>query len=260
MLQYDALSWNLILLYVKPIIGNHRKKIKMLYVMGATWHTKCMFDLDTVEDSFADILHSYGIETYAADIFGSGPANKPKTIGDLYCKNLEYLATVIDQFDIRCVMGYSSGCSIVKDLTQKFNFDSVVLLDPGVRLSMNKQLINNDKFVITKQAVRQALLDNGTTVTKLIANDYIDALTDNNELVTASYPVTGQYLKVFSNKSAVQELYHHNVKTFFTKNSLEHVKKIFPDNSIYYPEASHWILLEKYRYVLAQDVVNFLNS
>ena len=119
--------------------------------MGATWHTKCMFDLDTTQDSFADILHNYGIETYAADIFGSGPGQKPEYIGDLYCKNLDYLSTIIKQFDITNIMGYSSGCAMVRDLASQFKFDSIVMLDPGVRLVMSKQLVNNDKYIISKK-------------------------------------------------------------------------------------------------------------
>jgi hypothetical protein len=103
-----------------------------------------MFDLDTTQDSFADILHNYGIETYAADIFGSGPGQKPEYIGDLYCKNLDYLSTIIKQFDITNIMGYSSGCAMVRDLASQFKFDSIVMLDPGVRLVMSKQLVNND--------------------------------------------------------------------------------------------------------------------
>lgn len=217
-----------------------------------------MFDLDTAEDSFADILHNYGIETYAADLVGAGPGPKPDYIGDRYCDNLDYLSDKIKQYNINCVMGYSSGCVVVKDLLTQFKFDSVILLDPASKLKMNKQSVNDDKYVITKLAVGQALIDNGTTVDPTIAQDYIDALTPELELVTAAYPV--KHLKGYFTNTTIAELYqHNNVRTFFTKNSSDLVRPLFPADSVYYADASHWILLEKYRYQLAQDIITFLN-
>ena len=243
------------MLYIKSIPD---PKIKLLFVMGATWHTKCMFDLDTVEDSFADMLHTGGLGVYAADLFGSGPGPKPDYIGDRYCENLEYLSEKIKEFDINCIMGYSAGCTVVKDLATQFNFKSIVLLDPASKLKMAKQLINDDKYIINKLAVAQALIDNGATVDPVIAQDYINAITTEAELVTASYPV--RYLKNCFTPDVISKLYqHNNVRTFFTKNSLEHVRVLFPADSPYYHNASHWILIEQYRQQLAQDVVAFLN-
>jgi esterase/lipase len=244
------------MLYIKPVPD---ARIRLLFVMGATWHTKCMFDLDTVEDSFADILSAQGVETYAVDLFGAGPGIKPDYIGDLYCKNLEYLAEKIKEFNINCIMGYSSGCAVVKDLATQFNFDSIVLLDPGAKLIMSKQLINNDKYIVEKNAIKQALINNNTSIDPLIAKDYIDAVAPDQQLVTASYPVT--HLKDCFDQSTIDTLYqNNNVKTFFTKNSLDHLRKVFPDNSVYYTDASHWVLLEPYRYRLANDVINFLTT
>lgn len=217
-----------------------------------------MFDLDTIEDSFADILQAYGVETYAADLFGSGPGPKPDIIGDRYCDNLEYLSAKIKEFDINCVMGYSSGCTVIKDLATQFAFDSIILLDPAARSKMTKQLVNNDKYIINKSAVAQALVDNETTIDPRIAQDYIDAMTTELELVTASYPV--RYLKDCFTSEVVDKLYQrNNIKTFFTKNSVEQARTLFPADSVYYTNASHWILLELYRYQLAKDVVTFLN-
>lgn len=241
--------------YIKSAPG---AKTRLLFVMGATWHTKCMFDLDTSEDSFADILHNNGIETYTADLFGTGPGNKPSYIGDLYCKNLDYLSEKIKEFDINCIMGYSSGCAVAKDLASQFDFDSIVLLDPGVRLKMTKQLVNDDYYIIDKLAIQQALIDNETSIDTEIARDYINAVNTSQQLITAAYPA--RYLKDCFTPSVINTLYHrNNVKTFFTKNSIDALRLRFATDSIYYPESSHWILIEPGRYQLAQDIVTFLN-
>lgn len=241
--------------YIKSIPD---AKIRLLFVMGATWHTKCMFDLDTLEDSFADILYNNGIETYAADLFGAGPGNKPSHIGDLYCKNLDYLSEKIKEFNINCIMGYSSGCAVAKDLATQFDFDSIVLLDPGVRLKMTKQLVNDDHYIIDKLAIQQALIDNETLIDATVAKDYIDAVNNSQQLVTAAYPV--KYLKDCFTPEVIDTLYRrNNVKTFFTKNSIEALRLRFSADSIYYPNSSHWIILEPGRYQLAQDIITFLN-
>ena len=96
---------------------------------------------------------------------------------------------------------------------------------------------------------------------KLLANnrqDYINAVTPDAQLITASYPV--RYLKECFTPDVIDTLYQNNVKTFFTKNSLELLRNTFPADSVYYPSASHWILIEQHRYQLATDVINFLKT
>ena len=58
--------------FVRPVDTN-RRVARLLFIMGATWHNKCLFDIDAEEESMADILNKMGIETYAFNNFGIGP-------------------------------------------------------------------------------------------------------------------------------------------------------------------------------------------
>lgn len=249
------------MLFVKKISNKSCRTAKLLYIMGASWHTKCMFDLDTIEDSFADILYQHGIETYAVDLIGSG-ATGPDDINHntAYQDNLTYLKELVKEYDIDYVMGYSTGCAVAKDLALQINVKGVILLDPGANITITKELINN-KFLIHKESVFQALISNNTNIKPKIAADYINALCAIDVFVTSAYPITGNYLKSFFDVDSLQEFFNKcNVKVFFTHNSIQKLRKTFPSTSVFYPDASHWILLEDGRYLLAQDIVQFVKS
>ena len=39
-------------IFIRPV-ANDRRVAKLLFIMGATWHNKCLFDLDAEEESTA---------------------------------------------------------------------------------------------------------------------------------------------------------------------------------------------------------------
>lgn len=244
------------MLFVNPVPGH---QIKLLYIMGATWHTKCMFDLDTTDASFAKLLNQQGIETYAMDIVGTGPSVKRYVIGNQYQATIDCLSYVIKHYNIDYVMGYSTGCAMVADLTQHHQFKKIVLLDPQSRTQVNRVLVDNDKYIIDKSAVHTALIENNTTVDADTAQDHIAALSHSDQLVTAAWPMLGHYLKRFDDAQYVDRLISKQpTRAFFTKHSLENTRINFEKCGVYWPHISHWALLEPSRKDLANAVVEFL--
>jgi len=244
------------MLFVNPVPN---RELKLLYIMGATWHTRCMFDLDTDDASFARLLNQQGIETYAPDIVGTGPGNKNQVIGNGYQQTLDCLDYIVTEFGIDHVMGYSTGCAFVGDLVKKHNFKKIVLLDPQSRSRVNRTLIDNDKYTITKQSVRQALIENSTSVDATTTEHHLNALCAGDTLTTAAWPMLGRYLTVFDSQQYVDNLVNnYQTKTFFTKQSTQEVRQRFGTHGTYWPHISHWVLLEPYRKELAQEISDFL--
>ena len=250
-------------LFVKTAL--REKKFKLLFLMGATWINKSMFDLDTIEDSFATCLNKQGIETYTFDIYGSGPGKKEKYIGNQNKKNIEFAEKIINEYDINCIMGYSFGCHYAKYLSLKFNIKKLIFLDPCVSLNIEKQLIdNNDKFCIKLKNIPKIILKNKAKIDKKILEDHINALGKNKNLITAAYPIThlpAEYKNFLDKEQIVNVINNCKTKIFFTKNSIKSVRDVFPKkNSEFYKKASHWIMIEKYRYKLAEDISSFLKE
>jgi len=240
---------------------NHvnQPRARLLYIMGATWHTRCMFDLQTHEPSFAHLLNQLGIETFAVDILGSGPDEKPEVIGGLYPANREYISQIINEHKIDSVMGYSNGCAIAMDLAKTHQFRRIVFLDPRAQVRVNKVCVNNDKYVITKTAITQALIENQTRVDTQTAQDHIASLCAGPELVTAAWPVMSQCSRMFNDTDQVQNFLQNNsVKSFFTAQSVPAIRELFGEHGVYWPDTSHWLLLEPRRKDLAQAVAEFV--
>lgn len=236
-------------------------RARLLYIMGATWHTRCMFDLETREPSFAKLLNQQGISTYAADILGSGPDAKPSTIGNLYQATLDMYSQIIQQHGIDTIMGYSHGCAITSDLVRRHSIKKIIFLDPQARVTLDRVSVNNDKYIISKQSVLKALVNNQTSVDHVTAQDHLRALCSGSEFETASYLVTGQYSKRFEDPEFVSNLLAtQRLRTFFTQHSIPHVRFLLQTTATYWPHASHWILLESHRKELAQAVADFVKS
>jgi hypothetical protein len=247
------------MLFVNHVPDESKKIAKLLYIMGATWHTKSMFDLDTDEDSFSDILVKHGIETYAIDLIGCGDGGSIDNVSDPYQHNLEYLKLVIKEHEIDYIMGYSTGCILAKELALSLNIKGVIFLDPSNNIILDKKLIN-DMFLITKQSVRQALVINGTNIKQKIVDDHINSLCNDEILKVAAYPITGKFLKNFLDPNGLQNFFNVcNVQTFFTQKAEASVRSLFPSESTFYENSSHWIMLEDGRYQLAHDIVKFVN-
>jgi len=243
------------MLFVNPVINHHSR---LLYIMGATWHTKCMFDLDTREPSFAQLLNQQGIETYAVDIIGSGPGPKNYVVGDCYQDTMNLLCSVIEKYNIDHVMGYSTGCAFAVELSKKYHFKKIVFLDPGAQTKIRRNLVDNDKFVFSKQQIYDMLNENEVSVDAQTLADYVNSLSYTDELVTAAWPVTGNYLKQV-NEQSISELKNNNdIRVFFTKHSLPHMREAVGDQGIFWPHVSHWVLIEPSRKELASAVVEFV--
>jgi esterase/lipase len=243
------------MLFVNPVLNHHSR---LLYIMGATWHTKCMFDLETHEPSFAKLLNQQCIETYAVDIIGSGPGLKNTVIGDQYQNTLDLLQYIVEQYKIDHVMGYSTGCVFAVDLLKKYSFKKIILLDPGAQIKISRQVVNDDKYVISKEQVYDILKINEVNVDAWTLADHVNSLSYSDELVTAAWPIAGNYLNKISQKDIVDLKGNNNVKLFFTKHSLPDMREVFGSQGVFLPHASHWVLIEPGRRELATDVAEFI--
>jgi hypothetical protein len=231
-------------IYKKSVADNTPVLGKLLYLMGATWHTKSMFDLDSDEDSFADILSHMGIETYAFDNLPAG-----------HTANVGLAVDLIAQFGIDYVMGYSYGCLTAYDVARQTNIKGLVFLDPVSTPKVKKRRVG-DFFEISKASIESALIENNTSIADNIRIAHINALSTSDTLMVPTYPVTKYRESDCFGLDMFAEL---NIKMFLTSQSTEESRTWSP-SSTYYPNSSHWIMLEAGRYALAHDVVNFFKG
>lgn len=232
--------------------------------MGATWHTKSMFDLDTSEESFSDLLQSKNLETYAFDIFGLEPNQFPDKINDQHLLNIDYAVDLVEKYNIEYIMGYSYGCLLAGAVSKRTKIKGLILLDPYATTTVSKTYPGNGRIAIDKTSIKRALVDNDTNIEPVIVNDYLHSLCTGDVLISPWYPVSAcnreqqQFLQTENIESLMK---FSKVKVFCTKQVPDNVKNLFPKEiMVEYPDASHWILLEKYRYQLADDVDKFITS
>jgi hypothetical protein len=237
------------MLFIKSV---SHPRARMLYVMGATWHTKCMFDLDSIQPSFADILQEKNIETYAFDIFGGGPGAKPLHIDNLHNSNVQYARMLVEFYNIDIVMGYSYGCLVAKEVAQLVPLKGIIMLDPESTIDVARTQLGNGRVSVGKQAIKEALRINQTSIDPVVEIDYIDSVDPSEELITAQYPgqVCREQNKLLRSKTLCPGLW------IVTKQGVvdQHIE------ASRYADASHWILLESHRYQLADDVVKFIDA
>ena len=243
------------MLFVNPVINYHSR---LLYIMGATWHTKCMFDLATREPSFAQLLNQQGIETYAVDIIGSGPGPKDYVVGNRYQDTINLLCSVVEKYNIDHVMGYSTGCAFAIELSKKYHFKKIVFLDPGARTNVPRHLVDNDKYIFSKLQIYDMLDENKVSVDAWTLADHVNSLSYTDELVTAAWPIIGNYLKQVNEQSITELKNNNDLRIFFTKHSLPHMREAAGDQGMFWPHISHWALIETHRKDLAQAVVEFV--
>jgi hypothetical protein len=232
-------------LYRKPVADSANIKGRVLYLMGATWHNKCMFDLESDQDSFATILQQAGIETYTFD-------NLP----DGHEANVNFAVELVNRSKIDYILGYSYGCITACDVAKRTTVKGVMLLDPISLVKVNKYRDGNN-FIIIKNDVELALVENKVKITDNVSSAYLQALSSGDTLTVPTYP--GEtYKKCDYFKS---ELFNKfNVQMFLTSQSVEESRSWCPESTVYYPESSHWILLESGRKDLADDIVKFINQ
>ena len=233
------------MIYKKSAADNTLVLGKLLYLMGATWHTKAMFDLDSDEDSFADILSHMGIETYAFDNLPTGHA-----------ANIDFAVDLINQFGIDYVMGYSYGCLTAYDVAKQTNIKGLVFLDPASTPKVKKRRVG-DFFLIPKANLDLALTKKNTNVADNIRIASINAFGTKDVLKIPTYPTV--VMRNNSNLFGPSIFTKLNVRLFLTSQGTEEAKTWSPSFT-YYPNSSHWIMLESGRYALAHDVVNFIKD
>lgn len=243
------------------------KKATLLYLMGATWHNACMFDIKHDGTSFASLLNNQGIETYTFNIKGTGPGPKETFIGDGHSENINTALQLIEQYQIEYVLGYSYGAMLVSDMYDRLPscVKGIILLDPYAILNQSNNVFidNFDKKVVTRKQVDADLKELGSTMPAELKDAYLNALSDSETLITAAYP--GKVLKGgferFSAQSNIDKLSSKKFLAVFSKNANPKVSAKFPaSKSKTYPGSSHWLLLEKERFDFANDVVNFVDN
>lgn len=225
----------------KEISGN------LLYLMGATWKTKSMFDLDCREDSFCKILNKNNIETFAFDI--------PDTCHE---DVLQATYDIVEKYNIRNVMGYSYGCIAAFEAGIKYKLDNVILLDP-----FSGTQIKNKEF------------DTYYTYNVLDVKETVDAFSNMSEGVKENYLNSlgsfifnsPKYPKIFSKSSydfytnkSVLSLSQSKITVAFTNCVKEEVYSKYEFLSPRMYDSSHWILLEEGRMQLANDVLSLIRS
>jgi len=252
--------------YIKSV---ENPKAKLLYLMGATWHNSCMFDLKSAEPNFSDLLNSQGIETYTFNIVGTGPESKTGTIGNAHEANIQQAIDTIQQFQIEYVLGYSYGAMLVSDMFTRLPscVKGIILLDPYAVLNQaNNVFIDDfDKKIVSRQHVAEDLSNLGSTISNIVQQAYMSALSESDTLITAAYP--GKVLKAgferFADQNNIDKFTASNIKflAVFSKNANPKVASKFPKECTKtYPGASHWLLLEKERFDFANDVANIIDN
>jgi alpha-beta hydrolase superfamily lysophospholipase len=241
---------------------------KLLYIMGATWHNQCMFDLKTSEPSFASLLNDKGIETYTFDIAGTGPDKKTNVIGDCHQNNINYALELINTYQIEYVLGYSYGSLVISDMIDQLPacVKGIILLDPyAVLTPVNVTMLDaGDKKLVKRVQVADDLVRYNCNVSTEIKEAYLTALTnDADDLVTASYP--GKRMKAnfakFSSEENISNLCKVKLTAFFTSTSNKTVREKFPESvCVFWTDSSHWILLEPKRFELADAVEKFIKN
>jgi esterase/lipase len=235
------------MIFTKLIKDDSLRKGKILYLMGATWHTKCMFDLECAEDSFATLLHKSGIETYTFDI----PVTDHQT-------NVDIAVELVKQYEIDYILGYSYGCITAIDVAKQIKIAGLMFLDPRSQVTVNKQYIDN-KILVTRNNVELALHENNVNITNVMRQAHLSALSDTDILTVPPYPGPVCRQTEYFEPASLTELFNtQKIQLFLTSQSKEETRSWNPANTIFYPNSSHWILLESGRRQLAQDVEKFI--
>ena len=229
---------------------------KILYLMGATWHTKAMFDIDTREDSFSDLLNLHGMETITFDIIGTGLKDPVLPFGDHNESNISIARRLIEEHNIRNVIAYSYGIDILFKLIEEGSiFDRLMLLDPRAAGDPIRYFSDDDILIYKKRDILQHFLENKIKISGVILQEYINQMVNapGGQLITPIYP------RLLSNNTSLEDRADYlqregspKFKIVFSNQSREKVRELFDSKHvIYYDDASHYMLLEGARYKLA---------
>jgi hypothetical protein len=237
------------MIFKKTIHTAVKKKCTLLYLMGMTWHTKCMFDLDCDEPSFCDILNGYGIETYAFDNSKNDHSDTVNTAIQL-----------IREHEIDYIFAYSYGCRVVMDLLHSVDVKGIMLLDPihvpNVQVPTEKTPMGS---VVRKSDIDSVLTANSAQITTHMRAAHIAAVSDTDTLTIPTYMDRVLETNPSPYEGQLSSLFARPCRLFLTRHCSQMVRQWRPEATTLYPNSSHWIMIEPGRYQLAEDVYRFVS-
>ena len=229
--------------------------------MGGTWHTKAMFDLDSAEDSFSDILANAGIETLTFDTFGTGIKDPAVPFGNLHYKNVELALSICKEHDISTIISYSYGSMVAVDVMREFPIVNSVILDPSSHAKVECESEDQDKRYITRVNLLRTLQNNRSPINGRMMKTHINQMinTSDGKLLTPTY-VDSPYPEGIRVIEALAEVIGKiRMRTFFTNSAADEVMQRIPsEDRVKYDDCTHWFLIEDARYRLAADICDFI--
>lgn len=226
-------------------------KIKLLYMGGATWKYKSMFDIDIDEDSFCDILVANGVEVFSFDLSNTD-----------YNDVLNKAKTLIKDFKIDYAMGYSFGCIAASECALELDLLGIILLDPFSPPGPIKSIEIGDQFKYQIADIKETL-DTKTFIKEHIKDAHIKTLSDTDILLSPTFPKKLVSDGKFSTLPAWTDIKSINCPIYcaFTNTAKDFVKNYYGEyKQKTYGNNTHWILLEDGRFELAKDILEFINS
>jgi pimeloyl-ACP methyl ester carboxylesterase len=225
-------------------------KTKLLYLGGATWKISSMFDINTNEGSFCDLLLKHNIEVFSFDL--------PNTNHDNIVSNVRQL---VETHGINYIMGYSYGCISAIECALTHKLDGIILLDPFSGVPVPSVTIDNN-FEYTVSEIKK-LVDDTTSIKDEIKKLYIDSLSTGEKFTAPTFPKKLVMDRKFLKLSAWTNigLVSCPVYVAFTSTARALIKDYFLRfKQKTYTSSSHWILLEDGRFDLANDIDKFIKS
>ena len=220
-------------------------KGNLLYLMGATWKTKSMFDLDSDQESFCQILNNNGIETFAFDI--------PETSHD---DVLNITFELIETHNIKNVMGYSYGCITAFDAAFRYKLDNVILLDPFSGTQIKNEEFDTHYEYNTSDV--KTTIDEVCSIPESVKECYLSSL-GGSKFNSPKYPKlkSRESYNTYTSRDAFDTLQGRLTVNFTDCVKQEVYEKYSMLNPTMY-NSSHWILLESGRQELAKNVLTLI--
>ena len=232
---------------------------KLLFIMGGTWHTKALFDIDVKgEDSAADLFFKRSIETLAFDTVGTGIKDINLPFGNRNADNINVARQLILDHGIRNVVSYSYGCNIVVELVKEgFTFDRVILVDPKSQANPKREYVDDDIIIYNKIDLIKNFEKSNINLSPRVLQSHLNAMVNapKGRIVTPYYT---ELLDATPQELAdLQRLFP--LRIIFSGQSRQSMRELFDkDNQIMYEDASHWMLIEEVRHQLIDYITDFI--
>ena len=234
-------------------------KAKLLFLMGATWHTKALFDIDVEgEDSAADLFAKNGIETLTFNTVGTGIKDPELPFGNCNADNINVARQLISGHNIKNVLCYSYGCNVLIHLIKEgFRFDKVVILDPRSDATPKKEYEDNDIIIYNKLDLMMKFREANINLSPRMLQAHLNAMVNapKGRIISPYYPNL-----LDSTVQEIADLQHLcPFRIVFSNQSRANMRELFDkDNQIMYEDASHWMLIEEARHKLVDYITDFI--